>query len=873
MRLTLRTLLAYLDQTLEPDDAAILKAKIDGSPRAMTLVSRIQSSMDHAGLGAASPDAVGPLDNANLMSEYLDSMLSVEQVAELEQLCQESDTALAEAAACHQILALALGQPARVSDSLRERIYSLPTSDALKKMESETQRAPDSSPVRPADSTETVRYSSLEIPPASPQELEPDIAPTVAATIGIPDAGTGSASTGFAGTAGLPGMPGGAQGSTNIQPVGPYDSGVSDAATRLRNTPGVGAVESESAAVVQATRKALLESDGYGGMIRPSRITPWLVSLGIAAAFAFALASIFKPWLDQRAANRMMVDAGGLETATPGSQRDPVDPMTPERRLPQKPEIVDSAIKMEQDSSPVESAAEASGAVEAAGAAGTDTPADVDVANPVATMTESVGVPENVASTEAMRSAEKTDMPESGAAAEPIPPVQSSVSDLADMTIPGADPVPDDGDRPDGDGIADADANMAPDDAGPQPDPDAVVIAQLMEPDSLVLVRVQDRWRRLRFADEDPAVASDDSVPAVAADQSIIVPGFFRPIFGSAAGLEWTLVGPARMAATVAGSGGDPSSAGVRTRLDEGRLLLASTQDRVLTQLQLGPRKIQVTLPDAQTVLAIEMAYLRSPGSAPDRPEFHEPIYGLVVVQGTANIAPASGGAAFQPVSLTAGQRWQAAGENPPTVATVDSLPIWIDPPGRLDPVTQSARENLGKIVREGQAIEQSLREAMSFRRSEVGALAAETLLMLGRADVYFGSDGIFRRPGQRMYWNRHFQSFQRQIAISPETADEVRRAIMRAELADGDVLFQLLVGFSPDELAAGGDAKLVQWLDSPSMSVRVLAMENLRMIAGEANWDALGYTADLESATRRADSIRKWQAKLRRGDIRYPGG
>jgi len=126
MRLTLRTLLAYLDQTLEPQDAENLKSKLVESGFATQLVQRIESVMRNGQLSAPSPEAVGPVEDANAISEYLDSTLPVEQVAEIERACLESDPHLAEAAACHQVLTIVLKKSAEIPQELRQRIYDLP---------------------------------------------------------------------------------------------------------------------------------------------------------------------------------------------------------------------------------------------------------------------------------------------------------------------------------------------------------------------------------------------------------------------------------------------------------------------------------------------------------------------------------------------------------------------------------------------------------------------------------------------------------------------------------------------------------------------------------------------------------------------------
>jgi hypothetical protein len=125
MRLTLRTLLAYLDDILEPAQAREIGEKLNESSLASSLVSRIREVMRRRRLTAPTLSGPGVGIDPNAVAEYLDNTLSPDGIADVEKICLESDVHVAEVAACHQILTLALGEPVEVPSQTRERMHAL----------------------------------------------------------------------------------------------------------------------------------------------------------------------------------------------------------------------------------------------------------------------------------------------------------------------------------------------------------------------------------------------------------------------------------------------------------------------------------------------------------------------------------------------------------------------------------------------------------------------------------------------------------------------------------------------------------------------------------------------------------------------------
>jgi hypothetical protein len=147
--LTLRTLLAYLDDTLEPAQAKEVGQKIADNELAQKLIERIKTVLRDPRL--TTPPSTGPnvkLD-VHTIAEYLDNVLPAEKAAEVEELCLGNEAYLAEIAACHQILTQTLGESALVPPPARQRMYGLIKGRGIPRRRSRAVETPPAEAPRP----------------------------------------------------------------------------------------------------------------------------------------------------------------------------------------------------------------------------------------------------------------------------------------------------------------------------------------------------------------------------------------------------------------------------------------------------------------------------------------------------------------------------------------------------------------------------------------------------------------------------------------------------------------------------------------------------------------------------------------------------
>jgi hypothetical protein len=127
MRLTLRTLLAWIDGVLPEPQRDEIGAKVEASPVAGKLVSRIADVVARPGLSAPRPDGRGLAEDPNTAAEFLDNVLPGDRLEAFERVCIDSDIHLAEIADCHTLLAELSRDPEAaglLDPALRQRLLA-----------------------------------------------------------------------------------------------------------------------------------------------------------------------------------------------------------------------------------------------------------------------------------------------------------------------------------------------------------------------------------------------------------------------------------------------------------------------------------------------------------------------------------------------------------------------------------------------------------------------------------------------------------------------------------------------------------------------------------------------------------------------------
>ncbi len=813
MRLTLRTLLAYMDDLLEPQDAIQMGKRIEENKVATELVHRIRTRMRLLRLGAPKVDGKGLGADANSVAEYLDNSLAVERVPDFEKLCLESDVHLAEAASCHQILAAVLDKPAVVDPALRLRVYNLiARADDFGEASGAESYHPemDFGDLATATATafppsSTAKADRVGLPPAA-GVARPTVAPkktisrqavlalTIALVLllvlgGLRAVGPFDGRHPLAGMLGLS-VPSGTPENLVAMGDGSADGGSAEdaAGNAAGNADQLASGDSNDSA---AAANGLAPSTAGSAADNPDGAAGGPGTAGAANEVAADGATVNSATVNGAAANGAAASDGAGPRAT----------------------TVGGAVGGANANAPV-----------AATAGGTTPPLDTLAAGRASASGRS-GLPA-VGNDELVEEAAKAGGGRLGGAGR----AGAGGAGAGRAGGGGLGGIAQDrGDAADG---ADRTAS------------EAMEMGRLLSEEHVVARRNADDnlWYRL------PRGA------AIAAGDHLVSLPVFRPQFILSTGVQFMVAGESSLRIGAADGGQTPVLA-----LESGRLLIATSgRPGAGVLLNLGGQAGSLRFVDADAEAAIEVRREFVPGEDPM----------VVSAPTTIRIAVRRGKVSWtDPMQGGRGETMLGSGmlasfsPGGDMELSDQPFPSWSSPQpnGGLE---RSAAEQLAGLVKIDRPLTLSLTELTQFRKTEVRSLAARCLGALGEYRALWNELSDER---QYSYWDEALDAQRAAIVRSAQDALDVRRSAEQLMKQEIPLLMQLLRGFDPSQLENGGAAELVDALDHADLDVRVLAFENLRRITGATH----NFRPEKPAEARKA-SLMEWRRQLKDGRIVY---
>jgi hypothetical protein len=836
-----------MDDILDPADQEELGRKIEASPFATELIHRSRDAVRRLRLSAPEPLASDSDDlhgadhnlDANTAAEYLDNTLSPDEVAEFERTCLEAgpqaDMLLAEAASCHHILTLVLGEPAEVDGDLRQRMYGLLENGGPQqaRVEPVAQGAHHAPAVEPGPASAVAATMAA---PAAPATRRPQVDPDEAA---VPDYILEAARVRRRKNRQLVAMMVVAAGLGAVvayllwQPEPKLPSGVAEKDVDEATSGfvvGDGQQVGATATAGNETEAASAESGGDAPLWTPPATT------GITEP-----APIAKP--DDLLAGSDASAAVGAEAAATGSAGDatPGDAATPE-----------PPVEGETDAGTTE----AGDAATAAADLGNNIPVfpypgdDADSADNSATSADA------------------------GATAPSVPPpIPTNPNDIppgvgdADQAAMLADAGRSTASTEDavaGAGAADDLTNSATAPADAPPTDAAADQTSAAQPKQLGAYLGLNNDLLLRF---EPSVNAWVRLPPrstfAAGDRLLVLPAF-RTLAVLGADVNAFLGGGTEL--TVGGSVGAED---VRVELLYGRVILNSGVNGNQIALYAGDQIRQIKLGPSSS-LAVEARRIFVPGSNPDQdvPPLEINWY---LTSGSADWGDSTDAAAAH--SAEGPAFWTTIDGVDVAPQAIDELPEWIDKEP-ISNIEADARDAIAEKLKAGQPVNVALLELTGTtglgRRIEVRALAARSGAYVGEFEPVVKA---LADPNERAKRKEQVETLRNAIARNPEAAKQIYDAfaLQRGEEAAAD-LMEMLIGFNPamlgttrEEVQNGSMVRLIQWLNDEDLTYRVLASHNLNEITATSY---LGGYRPEHAAQARTREIRYYTDRFGKGEL-----
>ncbi len=842
MRLTLRTLLAYIDGVLDPQIASELEGKIRESRIAQNTMERIDDGLASKSIGIPVAGSRTNDFEANKVAEYLDNTLPPEQLPAFEKVCFENDAQLIEVAAVHRILSVVLTKPALISEPLRRRIKQLRSDAKL-----------------------TNQVANLD-----------DVSSAITPPIVNAASQNGSHNSNAAASVNLP-----ASGAKKLRLDSAHQE--SPAASSVSSTQSLAsAAEPASSEMTRPPRELATQGLDLSDQ-RTNAVPEYLRDRSegmwtqVAIASTLVAALLVVAWLSIGSWDQVRSMFSEPVQTTSG----PTTETVPSRAIAQAPIVqADKTTPLPASEIP---------AIAVAATIPSVAPENSITQSDIAPPANNVAVAEGPVKVDAI----------APPGAESVPPVSESPPMVGPVEVASADAPPP------SPTAAIATAEVQPPMILPAGnEPPATIptptgpIEKAFQSQLVWQPETKDTAAAVVLSLPSEAINGDLSklravnvAEVIPLNERLIVPDAYRTELRIQPGLKWLVA----TASDIQGESGDEAKvAYVRLRL--GRAMINSTPECNTLRLSVGNAEYRLTMETPNTIASIELKYFPAIGqpllpteiaadangkTTPVQP-FVRPVLTIVTVDGKVSVRSREGLTWSPPDLLEPGQAisWIDNKRNP--TYTLREIPWWYRTSTER-PIDIGAAEDLAiqlrtaapqieddPVATEAVAAQVAkpklvdvLQQATTVRRAETAALAARTLVLLGHYESVFGRDAILNQAASRPHRTLILDSVFQSLGIDDSRRRSLATILNAFDPPRGPQIVEL---FSlPDDATlkdAAGAQYLIDSLSSSFLDQRSLAIYQLTRIVGKE----LAYQPDRVTS----ESLLQWRKMQNAGKIEW---